>query len=237
MPAEASRSSVRAAFRAVAPSDASVVVDLMRRTGVHFLGTKHDAVYQAIIDDSMGPGPRVVTAVAEVDGSVVGFIAAIRGDSRRYWGSFGFRHPVAASVIAWTRTRKLRRRVRYRRHKRTTYRSDVVLTPRVDLPPEVAERLGERPPTSGSPRPGEHGPRISLGLFMSIDPSMRGRGLGVPLFSELFAELRRAGAERYDCSFSSKDPAAIRMHCNFPFTIYRLPGGFWASLRLADLDG
>lgn len=230
-------STVAPAFRPVTSRDARVLVELMRRTGVHFAGTRHDAVYRAIVVDSLGVRPRITTTVAEVDGTVVAFISAITADSPRYWRSMAWRHPRAGAAMAWTRTRKLRRRIRYRRRKNALYDTDVVLTPRVELPPEVVRRLGQRPPAHGSPRPGEHGHEIALGLFMAIDPGFRGRGLGVPLFRELFVELRRAGAVRYDCSFSSKDPAAIRMHCNFPFTIYRLPGGYWASLRLADLDG
>lgn len=228
---------VAAEFRPVAPQDAPVLVELMRRTGVHFAGTRHDAVYRSIVADSLGPAPRITTVVAEVDGTVVGFMCAITSDAPWYWRTFVVRHPHAAAAMAWTRTRKLRRRIRYRRRKNALYGTDLVLTPRVELPPEVVERLGRRPPAHGSPRPGEHGRTIAHGLYMSIDPDFRGRGLGVPLFRELFVELRRAGAVRYDSSFSSKDPAAIRMHCNFPFTIYRLPGGYWASLRFADLDG
>lgn len=224
-------------FRPVTSRDADALVELMRRTGVHFAGTRHDAVYRAIVVDSLGTRPRITTVVAVVDDTVVAFVSAITADAPAYWRSFVVRHPRAAAAMAWTRIRKLRRRIRYRRRKNALYDTDVVLTPRVELPPEITTRLGQRPPTQGSPRPGEHGGRIAHGLFMSIDPDFRGRGFGVSLFRELFIDLRRAGAVRYDCSFSSKDPAAIRMHCNFPFTIYRLPGGYWASLRLADLDG
>lgn len=227
---------VATVFRRVTPSDAAVLVDLMRRTAVHFAGTRHDAVYAAIVADSLGVSPKVMTVVAEVDGSVVAFMSAVVADSPRYWRSFALRHPRAAAAMIWTRVRKLRRRIRYRRRKNALYGTDLVLTPRVELPPEVAARLDRRPPAHGSPRPGEHGPTIAHGLYMSIDPSVRGRGIGVPLFRELFVELRRAGASRYDSSFSSKDPAAIRMHCNFPFTIYRLPGGYWGSLQLTELD-
>lgn len=219
------------------PQDGEVLMDIMRRTKVHFAGAKSDHVYRAVVDDSIGSHSRIITTVAEVDGSVVGFVAAVASDSRRYWRSLVWRHPTAAAAIVRHRVRKFRRRLGYRRRNNEAYSSDAVLTPRVELPPEVAERLSRRPPANGSPRPGEHGPGIALGLFMAIDPSMRGQGLGVPLFEQLFVELRKAGASRYDCSFSSKDPAAIRMHCNYPFTIYRLPGGYWASLRLADLDG
>lgn len=228
---------VLAECRGIEPRDVSALIELMRHTEVHFVGTRHDSVYRAIVDDSLGRSPKLATIVAEREGDLDGFISAVKSDSVRYWRSFPFRHPRAGAAIAWTRVRKLPRRIRYRRRKNAVYESDLVLTPRVELPAEVASRLGQRPPDSGSPRPGEHGPGISLGLFMSIAPSMRGRGLGVLLFERLFVELRRAGAVRYDCSFSSKDPAAIRMHCNYPFTIYRLPGGYWASLRLADLDG
>lgn len=207
----------------------------MRRSGVHFAGARDDVVYRAIVADSLGESPRIATVVVEVDGEVVGAIFAIVSDSRSYWRRLALRHPAAAAAILRHRARRLGRRVSYRRRNREAYESDEVLVPSVDLPAEVAERLSARPPASGSPRPGEHGPGIALGLFMGIDPKMRGRGLAVPLFERLFEVLRDAGAERYDCSFSSQDPAAIRMHCNYPFTIYRMPGGYWASLRLADL--
>jgi hypothetical protein len=55
------------------------------------------------------------------------------------------------------------------------------------------------------------------------------------MYSSLFQHLQTLGYERCDASFSRRDPAAIRMHCNFPFTVYRLSGGYWGSLRLADL--
>ena len=223
--------------RPIASRDADALVELMRRTGVHFAGTRHDAVYRAIVADSLGTRPRITTVVADVDDTVVAFVSAITADPPAYWRSFVVRHPRAAVAMAWTRTRKLRRRIRYRKRKNALYGTDVVLTPRVELPPEVAARLGRRPPVGGSPRPGEHGPGIALVLFVLVEPTARGLGLGVALYRRLFDELRNAGATRCDCSFSSKDPAAIRMHCTFPFTIYRLPGGYWASLRLADLDG
>ena len=222
-------------FRRATVADVESLVDVMERTRAHYAGAKHRDVYRAIAKDSIGPRPKIITAVAECDGAVVGFVSAILSDSRRYWATLPVRHPAAAVAILRHRMRKFRTRIDYRRRNRSTYSSDEVLKPNVEVPPEVAERLSVRPPEHGSPRPGEHGAGISLGLFMGIDPSMRGRRLGVRLFECLFAELRAAGAQRYDCSFSLYDPAAIRMHCNYPFTIYRLPGGYWGSLRLADL--
>lgn len=226
-----------AVFRRVAPRDDSALLDLMRRTRVHFVGARNDSLYRAIISDSMGDRSRIVTVVAEVDGDLGAFIVAVLSDSRRYWRTFAYRHPLAAAAIVRHRVKKFRRRLGYRRRHRDAYQSDAVLKPRVELPAEVAERLGRRPPEEGSPRPGESGQGIALVLFVMVAPEMRGRGLGVSLYECLFEELRRRGAHRCDCSFSSKDPAAIRMHCNYPFTIYRLPGGYWASMELADLDG
>lgn len=222
-------------LRLIAPTDRTEMLDLMRRTRVHFVGTRCDAVYRSIVADSLGRRPKLLTVVAERDGELVGFICAVRSDSTRFWRFFLVRHPMAGAAIAWTRARKLPRRIRYRRRKNALYDNDLVLTPRVSLPDEVADRLGKRPPSSGSPRPGEHGPTISLVLYVLVDPAARGSGLGVSLYRRMFDELRRVGSTRCDCSFSAKDPAAIRMHCTFPFTIYRLPGGYWASLRLEDL--
>lgn len=236
MASDARRSASEISCRLARPEDRAEIIDLMRRTGVHFAGVRHGALYEAIIDDSLGPDSKVVTIVAELDGVVAGLICSVASDSRRYWRSFVLRHPAAAGAIARTRARKLRRRIRYRRRKRALYGTDLVLTPRVDLPDSVADRLRSRPPTAGSPRPGEHGSGIALVLYVAVDDAARARGVGVSLYRRLFDELRRRGAYRCDCSFSSKDPAAIRMHCAFPFTIYRLPGGYWASLRLSDLD-
>lgn len=233
---QADETAVRAVFRPVTSQDAPQLVDLMRRTRVHFVGARDDSIYDAVVADSVGERARIAAVVAEVDGEILGFITAILSDSPRYWRTFVYRHPVAALAIVRVRVRKLRRRIRYRRRNRQAYESDAVLTPRVEVPDDVAARLGRRPPEHGSPRPGEHGSHIALVMFVGVDPEMRGRGFGVSLYDCLFKELRRRGATRVDCSFSSKDPAAIRMHCTYPFTIYRLPGGYWGSLRLADLD-
>lgn len=221
--------------RRAQPSDSAELADLMARTRAHYAGARHTLLYRAIVADGLGDRPRIVTAVAELDGRVVGFVSAIRSDARRYWRALTFRHPFAAAAIVGHRVKKLGTRFSYRRRNRRVYDSDQVLEPVVSVPAEVASRLGQRPPDTGSPRPGEHGPGIALGLFMGIDHEARGMRIGVKLFRQLFDDLAALGTERYDCSFSAKDPAAIRMHCNYPFTIYRLPGGYWASLRLADL--
>lgn len=230
-------SSTGTTFRRATPADASELAEFMARTRAHYAGARHRAIYRAIVADSICDPPRILTTVAVEDGRLVGFVSAIRSDSRRYWASLVVRHPGAALAILRHRLKKLTTRLGYRRRNRSNYDSEAVLVPNVEVPPEVAERLAVRPPATGSPRPGEHGEGIALGLFMAIAPEMRGRRLGVRLFERLFEELRATGARRYDCSFSLNDPAAIKMHCNYPFTIYRLPGGYWASLRLADLDG
>jgi len=223
-------------FRAVKPSDRAALVDLMRRNRAFFAGSRRDVVYNAIIDDSLGPDRRIATAVVEVDGELVGFVSAVISGSRRYWVSVIYRHPRAAAVLFGHRLGQLLRRVKTRRRNRIAYRSDSVLTPEVDLPPAVAARVGNRLPEGGSPNPSERGSGISLVLYMLIDSSMRGRGLSIRLYRRLFADLKEAGAERCDFSFSAQDPAAIRLYCNFPCRIYRVPGGYWATLRLADLD-
>lgn len=221
-----------AVFRPVEPADGPALVELMRRTGAHVAGARHDDLYGALLADSMGSDPRIVTVVAEVDGALVGFVSAIASDARRYWRSLVCRHPSAAVGIARHRSRRLQRRVWSRSRRRVVDVTDAALTQPVDLPPEVVARLGRRPPMSGSPRPGEQGAGIAWGLFMSIDQRMRGRGLGAHLFERLFAELRRGGAVRYDGTFPVDDPAAIRMHCRFPFTIYRTSSAYWGSLNL-----
>lgn len=222
--------------RVIEASDREATIDLMRRTRAHFAGARHDAIYAAIVDDSLCSPPRMMTVVAELDGDIVGFNSTIISESRAYWRTLPLRHPAAAAAIARHRLKKLGRRISYRRRNRALYESDEVLVPAVELPPEVAERLQQRPPATGSPRPGEHGPGYAFCLFVGVDPAVRGRRIPAQMFDRIFDELRAVGAQRYDCSFSSKDPAAIRMHLKYPFTVYRLPGGYWASLRLADLD-
>lgn len=222
-------------FRRARDADRDELAEYMERVRAHYAGARHPALYKAIAADSVGARPRIVTSIVVWDGRIAGFAAAILADRARYWATLPIRHPLAAAAIARHRLRKLTTRISYRRSNRANYASDAVLVPEVPLPPEVSQRLSARPPATGSPRPGERGPRIAQVLFVSTDPDLRGQGASVRMYRTLFEELRAEGAERCDCSFSLRDPAAIRMHCNFPFTIYRLPGGYWGSLRLADL--
>lgn len=221
--------------RQVRTGDAEGVIGVMTRARSHFVGARHPRLYSAIVNDALRPSPTMSVTVAVDDGEIVGFIATTLGSSRSYWRRFAVRHPLATAAIVEHRLRKARSRFTTRRRDVSEYAVTPSLVPDIPLPDEVAARLDRRPPESGSPVPGEHGPRIAEVLYVGVLPEQRGRGTGVGMYASLFEHLRAAGFERCDASFALRDPAAIRMHCTFPFTIYRLPGGYWGSLRLADL--
>ncbi|MCB1040572.1 MAG: hypothetical protein KDA94_13735, partial [Acidimicrobiales bacterium] len=170
----------------------------------------------------------------------VAVILAIAGDAPRYWRSLLWRHPVAFACLAGHRLKRLPARVSRRRTAKAVDPDGAAAHTRIH--PALADepRLQVPPPGPDEPGPhaGETGPHIALGLFLVVDPSMRGQRISEPVFRRVLFQLRELGLDRYDCSFRPADVAAAKMHLSMPFVVYRFPAGYHGSIDLhhPDLD-
>jgi GNAT superfamily N-acetyltransferase len=197
--------------RPIDQDDVDGVVGLMRSIGVHFAGSKADAVLRAIARDGVQRPHFVTVFVTEHEQTLGGVVIAFTRRAH-YWREFPARHPIAAARMAAHRLVRQVWRTRAR-----VGRSAPVAKP---IDPAAQQMwMDDRAD-------------IAKVMYVGVDPRFRGAGLGYGLYRSFFRYLAGRGYRFCDAQVSEGNTAAIALHRRFSFQFVDVPSGYFARLDL-----